>query len=394
MSLASLRLTVVLFVLAIILVFAGTLAQREAGIWTVVNDYFRTAFVWIPFQIFFPSSVKVAGGFPFLGGWLIGGLLLANLIAAHAVRFKVSWKRSGILLIHAGLIVMMLGELFTGLFAIEGNMVLENGKSSNFIEQNRRTELAIVDPSPSRSWTPGVDNVVVIPQSLLQKGGLIQHDALPFDIEVVRYMVNSDLDEDVKPSTPNPATAGDGLNVVALERPEVSGASQDDRDDVASAYVTLKKKGTGEVLGTYLVSLWLSLSKEPPQLVTVDDKTYEIALRRKRTYKPYTLHLLEFKHEKYVGTDTPKNFSSLVRLTDAERGEDREVLIYMNNPLRYAGETFYQQGFLPGDKGTILQVVRNPGWLLPYVSCVMVALGMLVHFGMHLISFLRVRAAQ
>ena len=48
----------------------------------------------------------------------------------------------------------------------------------------------------------------------------------------------------------------------------------------------------------------------------------------------------------------------------------------MNHPLLYAGETFYQQSFLPGDTGTILQVVRNPGWLLPYISCVMVALGM------------------
>ena len=33
----------------------------------------------------------------------------------------------------------------------------------------------------------------------------------------------------------------------------------------------------------------------------------------------------------------------------------------MNNPLRYNGETFYQSSYLPGDGGTILQVVRNPG---------------------------------
>ena len=42
------------------------------------------------------------------------------------------------------------------------------------------------------------------------------------------------------------------------------------------------------------------------------------------------LQLLEFTHERYPGTDTPKNFQSRIRLTDPERGEDREVKIYMN----------------------------------------------------------------
>src|SRR5207247_6415899 len=44
--------------------------------------------------------------------------------------------------------------------------------------------------------------------------------------------------------------------------------------------------------------------------------------------------------------------------------------------------------FLPGDTGTILQVVRNPGWLLPYIACTMVALGLLVYFGAKLVEFL------
>ena len=49
--------------------------------------------------------------------------------------------------------------------------------------------------------------------------------------------------------------------------------------------------------------------------------------------------------------------------------------------------------FLDGDRGTVLQVVRNPGWLMPYFSCALVSLGMLVHFGIHLVGFLRRRAA-
>ncbi len=69
------------------------------------------------------------------------------------------------------------------------------------------------------------------------------------------------------------------------------------------------------------------------------------------------------------------------------------MLIYMNNPLRYRGETFYQASFKPGDGGTVLQVVRNPGWLLPYIACTLGALGMLIHFGMHLTRFVNRRRA-
>src|SRR4051812_16416116 len=49
---ASLRLTVVLLGLSLFLVFAGTLAQIDAGIWSVVGQYFRSIVVWIPFQLF------------------------------------------------------------------------------------------------------------------------------------------------------------------------------------------------------------------------------------------------------------------------------------------------------------------------------------------------------
>ena len=41
----------------------------------------------------------------------------------------------------------------------------------------------------------------------------------------------------------------------------------------------------------------------------------------------------------------------------------------------------------------MLQVVRNPGWLLPYLSCTMVTLGMLVHFGIRLAGPLRRKIA-
>ena len=48
-----------------------------------------------------------------------------------------------------------------------------------------------------------------------------------------------------------------------------------------------------------------------------------------------------------------------------------------------------QHQALAGDSGSVLQVVRNPGWLLPYLSCAVVSLGMLIHFGINLSRYLR-----
>ena len=375
--LASLRLTVVLFAFSVFLVFAGTLAQIDDGIWTVVTRYFRSFLVWIPFQIFFPRAWTVPGGIPYPGGWTLGLLLMVNLLAAHAVRFRLAWSRAGILLTHAGMMILLASEFVTGLLAVEGNMTIDEGSSSNYVEHTHAFELAVVDPSD-----PDRDAVTAVPASLLRRGGRIAHPALPFDVAVEGYMVNSRLGEAGRDS--NPATAGEGLRAVAIPRPEISGTDAEQSVDMPSAYVALRRKGTDEAMGTWLMSLWLN-----PQTIEADGKRYQVSLRFRRTYKPYALHLLDFEHKRYVGTNTPKDYASTVRVVDPGRGVDREVRIWMNHPLRYEGETFYQSSFKPGDTGTILQVVRNPGWLLPYLSCGLVSVGLLWHFGANLAGFLR-----
>jgi cytochrome c biogenesis protein ResB len=141
-----------------------------------------------------------------------------------------------------------------------------------------------------------------------------------------------------------------------------------------SAYV--EPVAGGKSYGTWLVSVVLGA----PQSFTHEGRTYTLAMRSRRWYLPYTVTLKEFRHDVYEGTQIPKNFSSLIQLRDPRRKEDREVLIYMNQPLRYDGKAFYQASFGKGDTLSILQVVENPGWLLPYISCVLVSVGLIIHF--------------
>jgi hypothetical protein len=422
-ALASLRLTVFLFVLAMFLVFSGTLAMRDYGLWVTLSSYFRCWWAWIPLQTFvpfgqvflgLPQTLRVSGAIPFPGGWLIGAALLINLLAAHIVRFKivtlkrsvpaslelsgparaahflrhrVDWyqtlgKRSGILLIHSGLVVMMLGEFITGKFATEALMPIVIGESANYLQRTDRVELAFLQDDPDN---PGRDRVLLVPDALIRKGGTIDDPRLPFKIEIIDFMPNADV-RNRRPDESTPATMGIGVASVLDKLPESTGADSNQKTDAPGAYVKFSDKDGHEV-GTYL--LWTQLLHE--QEIGSGRDGYRVALRYERLYQPYKIYLEEFHHDVYPGTEIPKNFSSRVRVLPDE-GASREVVVYMNNPLRYRGQTFYQSGTLPRDTGTILQVVHNPGADMPYVSCIMVCLGMLIHFGTHLLSFLGRRA--
>ncbi len=373
-----------LFALSIFLVLAGTLAQVRQGIWTVVDQYFRSVFVTIDLQIFVPEKIANIGfAIIFPGGLTLGIALAINLIAAHAVRFKLKAKRMGIIITHLGVILLLVGEFVTGFAAQEGNMTIREGETSQFVEDVRSSELAVIDKSD-----PKDDLVVVIPDRILSsRKEPISHSLLPFTIKVTEWMHNSTIlgpNQD-QGSRKGLVDSGAAIEYAAVPMPRATGVDGANVD-APSAYVTVYK---GEQpIGTYIVSAYI----DQLQAVVVDGRTYWMELRFKRTYKPYSVHLIDFKHDKFTGTQMARNYSSQIRLVDKGRNVDREVLIYMNHPLRHAGETFYQASFLQGDTGTVLQVVQNPGWLIPYVSCSMVTLGMLLHFGIRLVPALRRRA--
>lgn len=371
----SLKLTVWLLGLSIILIFWATLAQVKLGIWGVQEKFFHTLFVLETI----PGTAIPVPVFP--GGYFLGGLLLINLVAAHIYRFKLEWKKAGIQLTHLGLILLLVGELITSLKQVESNMRLEEGGTMHYSESYRNNELAILDTT-----NPEFNEVVAIPEAVLSDGGSIQHPKLPFQIRIRDYHPNAALQmrDQVPGAAPSPATAGIGPRVAVT--PLRLTYKQDERNAPAAHIEFIGPEGT---LGTWLVSPLLSA----PQKFDYAGRTWELTLRFKRYYHPFAITLLDFSHDKYPGTDIPKNFSSRIRLkTDDGRG-DREVLIFMNNPLRHAGLTFYQASFEKGDTVSILQVVRNPGWVLPYVSCVMMGLGLLVQFGIHLFGFVRKRSA-
>ena len=124
----SLRLTVVLLAFGIILVFVGTVAQADEGLYQAQARYFKHWYV---------SGVTMFGKkIPLVlpGGYLIGTLLLVNLVAAHIKRFQWSAKKLGIHLTHVGVILLLVGQLTTDLLSRETQLRFFEGQAQSYSE--------------------------------------------------------------------------------------------------------------------------------------------------------------------------------------------------------------------------------------------------------------------
>ena len=375
---SSIKLTVVCLTAAMVLVFAGTLAQIHFGTHVVQERYFQSMLVWWPSE---------SNGFRipvFPGGHLLGAVLLVNLFAAHLRRFRLSVRHVGIHMIHGGLIIMLAGGLFTDLFSVESQMQIAPGETRNYSEDSRLVELVIIDERDRAA-----DRVMAISEARLRRGGTVSLNGLPFQVAIKHYYENSQLQMLDKAGAKAVPAADHGvgaqISVNAIPR-----ATAVDGRDLKGAVIQFIPSASGgettpDTLGTWLVSDGLAA----PQTFAFAGGTWRIEMRPVRYYKPYSLTLQKFTHERYPGTDIPKNFASKIALVDLAHGVNRDVLIYMNHPFRYAGETYYQSGFGRDDQSSILQVVHNPSFVAPYIACGVIGVGLLIQFCYQFVGFTR-----
>jgi hypothetical protein len=412
--LTSLRLTAVLLALSILLVFVGTVAQADEGLYTAQARYFKH---WFVFGIsFFGHRLPV----PLPGGYLLGTALLINLVAAHIQRFQWTWKKIGIHLAHTGIILLLVGQLVTDLFSRETQLQFFEGETKNYSESGRAYELAFVTDVDEHS-----EEVVAFPEASLTAGAEIRHEKLPFTVRVKEIWRNSEPAFRAPMQEHAPPLATNGI-AQHFDFRAVPAAKTMDEKNVPTA--VLEITGPEGSPGDWVVSGWagdaalvsairssyarqmksaqmgdaIANRLSQPQTVEAGGRVFSLTLRPVRAYKPFSLTLLKATHMTYPGRpDIPKDFRSRVRLQNPQTGENRELEIYMNTPLRYGGLTFYQYQMAAGETAqqagatpsSTLQVVRNPGWLTPYAGCVIVAAGLTFQFMFHLVGFLSKRRA-
>ncbi|WP_254510541.1 cytochrome c biogenesis protein CcsA [Anatilimnocola floriformis] len=394
----------------LVAIFGFLLAGLSFGVWYVL------------FQMDNPGAEGLRIVWQLLKGTFAGVILLPGC-------WLLFQKRGGIVLLHQGMLLLMLNELFVARYAVEYNMALTEGQTANYLRDIRSTELALID----RSGKEKDEHFVVPMQDLLANAELndeILHltrtgsaaldlrltneqlaevakkanaltpipdpnNTLPVKVFVLQYVRNADLRK-LKADENSLATQGIGKKQTIVPRSAAKGTDSEGSVDLGAAYVRFTDKKSNTDLGTYLIAQAITETDDPAALETVDvsGKPYLAALRFKRQFLPFTVQLKDVKKDDYVASNTPRNYSSDVLVKDPTNGVDSTVHIKMNDPLRYSGMTLYQSNYarLPsGVEHSTLAVVQNVGWMIPYVALMIITVGMIAHFLSTLIRFLRRR---
>ena len=345
------KIFVYLVIWLMFLVVIGTWAQRDYGLYIAQNKYFSSWFFLLFDLIPIPS------------GRLIMTLMTINLSCYFFKPNIFKQAKLGITIVHSGVILLLVGGGLTGFFSTEGSMVIEEGGNSNFTENFYLKELAVVKTSDEF-----YDHFTIFDQPLLKVNSLLIDESLPFKIKVLDYFSNSEPtprlyrgDSTLKGMARN-FTLKEKNNEIEFEK-NIPGIIYEVYD--------LENKSLGIYMGY--------MGQPITQNININNSEYSIILRRERTYLPFDILLNDFKKVMHPGTNIAKSYSSDILLTDG--GVSRKVLIQMNEPLRYKGHTFYQASFIEGNgvDTTVLAVVKNYGRLFPYISTIIMCIGLLLH---------------
>jgi hypothetical protein len=353
---ASIKLTVFCLLWLAVLTFWGTIYQVDNGIYLAQDRFFNSI-------LFFGF-----GFLPLPGGMLVLATLFVNLIGSFIYHYQAGWKMPGLMLIHIGLIMMLLGGFFTRISGIEARVQLFEGQGTNTAFDVKQWEISMttqleavrdiqaihLNEIGKRDWFEFGENTGVkytvqevhLNAEGISKADVSEEEAANFPTSPSGFHAIQPLDKDKDPTKNIPA-------------------------------VRLKVEGAKNVKD---VIIWGN-DPRPVGIEREDGTVAFLKLRRQRYELPMFIELLDFTHEYYPGSRVPKDFRSKIIV---HLGEDaqRNVEISMNNPFRQYGWTFYQHKFNADENSEMseLAVTRNFGRLIPYWATGITSVGLALHF--------------
>jgi hypothetical protein len=371
--LASFRLSVLILFFMFLVTLLGTWAQAEIGLFQSQKKYFES-WVFVE-QVLGPIHVPLPGGVTLMAA------LALNLLFGGIVRLRRTWSRVGILITHVGIALLLVAGLVKFQYSTEGYVRLFEGQKSGEYVSYHEWEVAIheeVGDGEFREW--------VVPQAaFVDRSGAkvaeVRGEALPFRLELSGFVGNAEvLPKGPRFDTPQPVVDG---YFVQPRRPEMEAEA-----DVAACYARALVDGKASHDGI----LW-GVARYP-MTVHAADREFGVTLRKRRFPMPFEIELTKFTHEYHPGTMMPRVFKSDVQVR-APGMRPEEMLIEMNAPLRREGLIAFQsswgpQGAGPNDrKFSVFSVVENPSDQWPLWACVVIGIGLSLHFLMMLSRYVR-----
>ncbi len=378
----SFKLATVVLALMTLVTLLGTLGQVEHGLHAAKAKYFHSFFF----------TDKIFGVPVFLpGGLVLMILLFVNMTLGAIVKVRKRWKGAGLLISHFGMLMLLAGGFVTWAFSTDGYMALYPGMSSNRVESYREWQLEILPLSKEgvaeKAWIYPAEYLATM-ESDEQR--VIHAESLPFDVVINGYSHNA---------TPIPTSAPMAAGVTGKEidgfKLSPQKPSKEAEQNIPGCFLEIRPRDGGAPVEAIL---WAGSyrfdprEKPMPFTFTVGDQLYGALLVKKSWTVPFTVKLDEFIFERHPGVMTARNYES--RVTRLEEGQtDKALEIKMNEPMRHAGYTFFQESFGPNgskpgdDMFSQFAVANNPADQWPLYSLLVTAFGLSVHFLIMLVNF-------
>ena len=366
--LSSSRITVVCLFLLFILTFWGTIAQVQQGLYAAQDRFFNSFFF------------LAAGFIPFPGAQLVLWVLFVNLICMMILTYKkyTQWENAGLLIIHLGLILYFIAAFMIFHVSRESVVHLAEGEATNVCASYQDWELAYWTNDGNDTYQttskevrlkPFERQVTAFDAKNFKPGFHIPFENKDFTLTVNKFYLNSDAFSDAAAKKDLTTLNASGITFLT-EKPVDKEREQNVRGGIFDLRVDHKS-----------YSLILYGTESRATVVPIAGKNYYFILRHKHFPLPFTIKLDHFKAEFHPGTDMAKSYESLVTITTGSL--ERQVRIYMNNPLRYKDYTVYQASYDTdnmGKQSSTLAVVKNYARTLPYIACFAVFFGLALHF--------------
>lgn len=337
------------------LVVWGTLYQADNGLYQAQQKFFHSWFFMI------------GGIIPFPGTVLVMFVLFINLVFSLYFRIGFRWRNIGNIITHAGILILLVGGFFTFYYSQESSLMLREGETGNMSSSRQEWEVAVWQGGTGS----GESDVYSIDTGRISVGEIIPLDELGVKLEVKEYYDNCTPYNASAPGTSQQVKNASGIGVLKY-KPEAIEVTE----NVAGGVFAVSG-GSGASAAVLLYG-----QEDRPTPVSLGEKFFYFSLRRQKIPLPLAMTLLDFKVKMYPNSQIPKSYSSRVNIK-GEGGVEREVVISMNKPLRFADYTFFQSSYYIAPNGTeytILAVVKNAGRLLPYISSITIFTGMMIHF--------------
>ena len=334
-----------------VLVLFGTIAQKDIGLYASQMKYFSSYF------FMFLSFI------PLPGGRLVLIIMTINLFASFFKNYLWKVKKIGIIIVHIGGLMLLFGGGLTALFSSEGNMVIEEGDEANYVDDYHEMELVFANTSLEDSI-----EYTVFDSPILNDGSRIKHPINNLEIYVISHIKNVRIERRISPA--DSIYKGLLKEFVLLPR-KLEKENEQNRPAIIYKLTGADQNDDG-VYGLFL-------GQGLKDTLKINGDEYYAEFRRKRTYLPFEIELLDFKKVMHPGTNVAKSYSSEINLIENEI--PRRSIIKMNEPLRHKGYTFYQASFVDDreKETTVLAAVKNYGRLFPYISSIVMSIGLLMH---------------